>query len=338
MPEQLETLVATVRKLLAAEHAPHRPRRESVPVNSDEPRGYTLDTPPMTDFAWLLALDDPSLIRAIEDLYAVGAPDPDLEALCRSLAGRELSLSVPGGTVSVDLGDWTSIVMIRLRAWEPHLSGLAMALVRPGDLVVDVGAHVGTWTLLLASLVGAHGQVVAFEPYGPSAARARAAVLAAGLGDRARIVEAAVSDRPGRAALYAGADSMLRSLVLGTHAADTATDVEVTTLDELGLHAVRFLKVDTEGLELAVLRGGRALLARCDPAILIELHAEQLAAQGSSSAEVFAELGAQGFTVFDLRPEGYELLVQPLNDERATPTTHHVLARRDPSPFVVSLR
>lgn len=292
----------------------------------------------MTDFSSLSALDDPSLIRAIEDLYAVGMPDPDLEALCRSLAGRDLSLAVPGGTVRVELGDWTSIVMIRLRAWEPHLSGLAMALVRPGDFVVDVGAHVGTWTLLLASLVGPRGQVVAFEPYGPSAARARAAMLAAGLGDRARIVEAAVGDRAGRAPLYAGSDSMLRSLVPGTHAADTATEVAVTTLDELGHHAVRFLKIDTEGLELAVLRGGRALLASCDPSMLIELHAEQLAAQGSSSSAVFAELGAQGFTVFDLRPEGFELHVEPLINERATPTTHHVLARRDPLPFVVSLR
>lgn len=293
----------------------------------------------MTDVASLSALDDPSLIRAIEDLYAAGVPEPDLEALCRSLAGRELSLSVPGGTVRVDLGDWTSIVMIRLRAWEPHLSGLAMALVRPGDLVVDVGAHVGTWTLLLGSLVGERGHVVAFEPFGPSAARLRVAVLAAGHVGRVRIVEAAVGDRAGRAPLYGGSDSMLRSLVLGTgYTADTAADVEVTTLDELGLHALRFLKIDTEGLELAVLRGGRALLASCDPSILIELHAEQLAAQGNSSAEVFAELRAQGFTVFDLRPEGYELLVQPLIDERATPTTHHVLARRDPSPFVVSLR
>ena len=300
------------------------------------PCRLTIHSPAVTGFTSLAALDDPSLIRAIEDLYAVGAAEPDLDALCRSLAGREVSLAVPGGTVRVDLGDWTSIVMIRLRAWEPHLSGLARALVRPGDLAIDVGAHVGTWTLLLASLVGERGQVVAFEPHGPSAARARGAVIAAGLGGRVRLVEAAVGDRVGRAPLYAGSDSMLCSLVLGAgDAPDTATEVQVTTLDELGRDPVRFLKIDTEGLELAVLRGGRALLAGGDPAILVELHAEELAAQGSSTAAVFAELRGQGFTVFDLRPEGLELVVQPLRGE---PTTHHVLARRDPLPFVVSLR
>jgi hypothetical protein len=109
----------------------------------------------------------------------------------------------------------------------------------------------------------------------------------------------------------------------------------VTTLDELGDPRVAFLKIDTEGLELGVLRGGRALLGRGEPAILLELHAEQLAAQGLTTAVVFDELRAQGFAVFDLRPIGFELHVEHLRGE---PTTHHVLARRDPTPFVVPLR
>lgn len=278
-------------------------------------------------------LDDASLVRAIEDLYAPGAPEPDVAALCRELAGREVALAVPGGVVRVDLGDWTSIMMVRLRAWEPHLSGLARALVRPGDHAVDVGAHVGTWTLLLASLVGPTGQVVAFEPFEPSAARARAAVLAAGVADRVRVITSAVGDRVGRAALYGGSDTMLSSLVPIEEA--RASDVPITTLDDLGDERIDFVKIDTEGLELAVLRGARRRLGGGDPKLLIELHAEQLAALGSSQAAVFEELTAQRFTVFDLRPEGTELIVTPL---KGGPTTHHVLARRDPTAFVVPLR
>ncbi len=291
----------------------------------------------MTGCTGLPGLDDASLVRAIENLYAPGAPEQDVAQLCRALAGREVALAVPGGVVQIDLGDWTSIMMIRLGAWEPHLAGLARALVRAGDHVVDVGAHVGTWTLLLASLVGPGGRVVALEPFEPSAIRARTAVLAAGFADRVRVITAAVGDRVGRASLYGGTDTMLSSLVRGEGAAAApAIEVAITTLDELGDEPVDFAKIDTEGLELAVLRGARRRLGRGDPELLVELHAEQLAALGSSQAAVFDELAAQGFTVFDLRPEGTELIVQPLL--AAAPTTHHVLARRDPTPFVVPLR
>lgn len=297
----------------------------------------------MTGFAALRELDDAALRRAIVELYAPGAVEPDVAALCRALAGRALTIAVPGGAVEVDLGDWTSIIMIRLGGWEPHLAGLAAALVGPGAVAVDVGAHVGTWTLLLAARVGPGGRVVAFEPYAPSAARARAAVLGAGVGDRVRVIEAAVGDRVGRAPLYGGADPMLRSLVADDHEASAPADVAVTTLDAVmapdGLDAVDgavdFVKIDSEGLELAVLRGGRRLLARGAPAILIELHVEQLARHGGSLAELLAELDRQGFTAFDLRPDGDALRVEAL---RGPPTTHHLLARRDPRPFSVGLR
>lgn len=306
----------------------------------------------MTGFAALRELDDAALRRAIVELYAPGAVEPDVAALCRALAGRALTVAVPGGAVEVDLGDWTSIIMIRLGGWEPHLAGLAAALVGPGAVAIDVGAHVGTWTLLLAARVGPGGRVIAFEPYPPSAARARAAVIGAGVGDRVRVIEAAVGDRGGRAPLYGGADPMLRSLVADDGAAGAASaagasdDVAVTTLDAVmapdgpdGLDVldapVDFVKIDSEGLELAVLRGGRRLLARGAPAILIELHVEQLARHGGSLAELLAELDRQGFTAFDLRPDGDALRVEAL---RGPPTTHHLLARRDPRPFTVGLR
>jgi FkbM family methyltransferase len=241
---------------------------------------------------------------------------------------------VPGGTVRVDLGDWTSILIVRLGAWEPHLLGLARALVRPNAVAIDVGAHVGAWTMLLASLVGPSGRVIACEPFAPSAARARAMVEATGIGDRVRVIETAIGDRVGTARLYAAGDSMLRSLVPSAIATDYS-DVPLATLDSLGIERVDVIKIDTEGFELAVLRGASELLARCDPALIIELHADELLAQGASTGDVYALLRARGFTVFDLRPDGTELVVEPLRDR---PTTNHVLARRDPTGFIVPLR
>jgi FkbM family methyltransferase len=281
----------------------------------------------------LRSLDDASLVRAITELYAPGAPEPDLTALCAGLTGREITIDVPGGVLRVDLGDWTSILIVRLGAWEPHLLGLARALVRPGAVAIDVGAHVGAWTMLLASLVGPTGRVIACEPFAPSAARARAMVESVGFADRVRVIDAAVGDRVGKARLYGTGDSMLRTLVEGD--ATDGGEVSIVTLDSLGIARADVIKIDTEGFELAVLRGASELLARCDPALIIELHADQLRALGASTADVFALLRERGFTVFDLRPAGTDLVVEPLHEAS---TTNHVLARRDPAGFVVPLR
>src|SRR5262249_4949181 len=64
-------------------------------------------------------------------------------------------------------------------------------IVRPGDTVIDVGAHVGLHTALLAHLVGPSGEVLALEPCSAHVARLDAALCAAGLSKRVSIISAA---------------------------------------------------------------------------------------------------------------------------------------------------
>ena len=285
----------------------------------------------------LRELDDAPLLAALRACYAPGAL-PDEAALAAELRGRIVDVPVPGGALRVDLGDWTARLIVRLGGWEPHLARLARRIVRPGDLAVDAGAHVGAWTLLLRSLVGDAGRVVAYEPLPRSAERARQATAG-----RAEIVEAALGAAPGRRPLYAyrgpryaGADSMLCSLVAGDGYSPVA-EVQVTTLDAADLPRVDVLKIDTEGAELEVLRGARATLGRSpEPRLLVELHPVELAAAGQAVTDVTAELAAAGLAVFDLVPDGATLAARLLPPGQA-PTAAHVLARRDPTPFAVSL-
>ncbi len=82
---------------------------------------------------------------------------------------------------------------------EPALFDFLARTIRPGDIVLDVGAFVGVYAVLAARWSGPGGRVVAFEPTPSSAALARRHLAYNGLGpDRVSIIEAAVSDRAAR--------------------------------------------------------------------------------------------------------------------------------------------
>ena len=64
-------------------------------------------------------------------------------------------------------GERDRFVSRRIReegVWEPYETSLVLAMLRPGDVFVDVGANIGYFTILAASAVGAQGMVFAFEP------------------------------------------------------------------------------------------------------------------------------------------------------------------------------
>ena len=304
-------------------------------------------------FADLRALSDGALLAALRALYRPGRAPPDEAALCEALRGREVAVPVPGGGLWVDLGDWTSLLVVRLGAWEPHLRRVCERLLGAGQRALDVGAHCGAYTLLFAGRVGTTGRVVAFEPHGPSAALLRRSVE--GLA-QVRLVEAAVSDQEGSAELlwwsrgvageardgrYHGPDRMLRSLFPAQGYAKSGEQVAVTTLDawaaRTGEGPVDLVKIDVEGAEEAVLRGSRALLAAPGVRVLLELHPGELPAAGSSVQQVLAELRLQGFDVLDLVPAGDRISARPLS-KGALPRSQHVLAQRGAGEgFEVSL-
>ena len=67
-----------------------------------------------------------------------------------------------GETVTIDLGDRIQRLMWGA-AYEPHVRRCLAVLLRPGDTFVDVGAHIGFFSLIASSLVGGTGKVYAFE-------------------------------------------------------------------------------------------------------------------------------------------------------------------------------
>jgi FkbM family methyltransferase len=137
-------------------------------------------------------------------------------------------------------------------------------LLRPGDVVADVGANAGVYALFLARCVGPSGRVVAFEPERHNLALLRRQLDRNALA-QVEVVEAAVGDRPGTARFLAHRDAVGRFAHEGEAVADVV-EVPVTTFDaRFPGDAPVFVKVDVEGFEVDVLRGAEALLARGGP-------------------------------------------------------------------------
>ncbi len=166
----------------------------------------------------------------------------------------------------------------RYGEWTEGEMDLLRPVIRPGDLVLDIGANIGTHTLAFANLVGPTGAVVAFEPQ-PTVFNILAANLALNNADQVRAFNAAVGAGVGGAG--GGLIQVPRTapdrpanfgdLHLRWDAPGAATDaVPLMAIDALELQACKLIKVDVQGMEAEVLRCASATIARHRPILYVE--------------------------------------------------------------------
>lgn len=157
---------------------------------------------------------------------------------------------------------------------------LLQSSVREGATCLDVGAHHGQYTILMAALSGSSGKVIAFEP-DPYARKILHQNIALNKRLKTPIVEEfACSDRIGNATFFSkhgnSQSSLARSAVEFDGKPAESLVVQTITIDHyIGLGhplTVRdWVKIDAEGAEIRILNGGGQLLAS-DANIICELH------------------------------------------------------------------
>ena len=282
-------------------------------------------------------------VEAIVELsQLLNVSDPN--ALRAALADRKVTVDAPGGLLRLALSDWTSAYMVRSHGWEAPLLEVCRRHISPGQTIVDIGAHVGSYTIFFASLVGSRGRVFAFEPLPTNLAMLRESVELNAIATIVSVEGVALSNSTGTATLFPfannanGADrypapsSMIHSLLRSAGYGEDGVAVPVLTLDAYadakGLEYVNFIKIDVEGAEGRVLEGGGRLIAR-SPAItlLVELHPTDLAADGRSVDDVVACLHGYGLVVSDLKVEGGRVRRRDLAVGMRSEGTH-LLARK----------
>jgi FkbM family methyltransferase len=201
-----------------------------------------------------------------------------------------LPIAVPGGDLYVDLRDGMSHLLLSGSPWtdapwEPSEQEIMRRVVRPGDVVFDIGAHIGLHTVLLSVLAGETGGVHAFEMNPMRLPSLRETIRHL---PNATLHEVGLADRIARTTLYVPTDQSMASLADWTDGRDGP--VAQVTGDLLTLDAIvgsgaaplpDFVKCDVEGAETAVFRGGSTVFDREDaPVILYEADARSAVAFG----------------------------------------------------------
>ncbi len=194
--------------------------------------------------------------------------------------------------------------------YEPNEFSVLTTILKPGMVVLDVGANLGLYSLFASRLVGREGKVIALEPSSREFEQLTSNLDLNGLSN-VRAVRAAASDREGEIELLVAVALHSGHNTTGGFGYETALDhrerVPAITLDRLvtceKLSRVDLIKIDIEGGELAALRGASETLARFHPILLIEVADRSLRHQRASSAQLLDLICRHGYRLFAFSEE-----------------------------------
>lgn len=192
------------------------------------------------------------------------------------------------------------------RAPEPEVVDLIRRVVKPGDVVIDGGANVGFYSLLMATLVGDAGRVIAFEPALPNIEKFKSnrelnrfdnvALYTDALWSEVATLDFWVGKDTGQSALWSSVDSCYKQ------------QVRALPLDAIApplANGVKLIKLDVEGAEVRVLQGARNLLMKYRaPFIVCELNPTALAQLDSDQDELRSYMDIWSYESFLLREDG----------------------------------
>jgi FkbM family methyltransferase len=215
------------------------------------------------------------------------------------------SAEVLGHKMFLDSAD--SLLLATNGVYEPFETDLLQKQVRPGDVVVDVGANIGYYTLLFARCVGPQGRVYAFEPDPTNFDLLQRNIQRNGY-TNVTLVRKAVAAQSGTLRLYLCEDNKGDHRTYDSHDGRPSVEIEAVSLDDYfaGYRgAIALIKMDIQGAEEGALRGmGRVLRDNPGVRIATELWPIGLQRSGTSAPAFLEYLRGQGFQLYHIDEAG----------------------------------
>jgi FkbM family methyltransferase len=182
------------------------------------------------------------------------------------------------------------ITRLLLGTYEREQSQAFEQRIRPGEQLLDIGAAVGYYSLLAAQLVGRHGRVFAFEPDATNLEYLRRHCAQNRLA-QITVLGLALDDVSGTARFGGGTGTGT-----GRLCQEGGQTVAVRRLDDVAAEhqlAPQHIKIDVEGAELGVLRGGEQLIRTCRPTLYLSTHDWIRAGVHHACCELLSDWGYQ---------------------------------------------
>lgn len=209
---------------------------------------------------------------------------------------KEIRVEVGCHRLYGTMRDRSFLYKLKEGSFEPETVRLFLEVIKPGMVVLDLGAYIGYYTLLAARQVGPKGKVYAFEPDPSSYSLLERNVRHNGHSNIVTIRKAVA--REGRIKkLHQHASDPTMNSLLARKGWETTVVVECISVDEfLGEEQVDLVKLDVEGAELETLQGMAKTLERCPTlTLIVELNSVSLSEGNNSPEELLNQIRKLGF-------------------------------------------
>jgi FkbM family methyltransferase len=225
----------------------------------------------------------------------------------RMLGHKKRWMKVAAGLLMYIDPDDPSDQLMLFGAYERPLIRCIERLIHPGEICIDVGAEKGYITLHLARAVGSGGRVLAFEP-DPRAAKELSencmrngvnsivTIFQYALADKEGVCELALTSQLGNSSRFP--NEIARPQVISKISVPTRTLDQV--IEELGILAISFVKIDAEGSEPLILKGMSRTIERFRPAVWLEVNRPSLRAGNFPIDAIESPLREAGYDIYRL--------------------------------------
>lgn len=210
-----------------------------------------------------------------------------------------------GVKLEMDFNDAIGFGVIILGSYNQFETMVLKKILQPGDVLIDVGAFMGSYSLLASKLIGRKGKVYAFEPNPDHLRKLKRNILLNNF-HNIQAFKFALSNKKGVVKFYvAGSGSSLVKNEAEMHIGKEIKPIKIkaVTLNDFikkeKIKHIDFIKIDAEGWDLQVLKGASNVLKKKDaPDIMVEVMDEQLKRAGSSANDLIRYMKSYAYVPY----------------------------------------